>query len=340
MDARREGSFSEMLDAFHTRVSQLVRARQRAAATIKTVKTARDRLIRKLAAQHDELLATAQRDYARECGDIIMANLHIMKKGQSALSAADFFSEGGAMREIPLDPLKTPQQNAAKYYKEFSKAKTAEKYLSELMSQGERELEYLESVLEEIGLAEGERDLSEIRRELEQTGYLKAPKKVDGAGKRKGSDKPAESSPMFFMSSAGMQILAGKNNAQNDRLTLKTASKSDVWLHAQKTHGAHVIISCGGAAPDEATLNEAAAIAAYYSAARESGKVAVDYTLVKNVKKPPGSRPGMVVYTDQKTIIASPEDRPSGAAYSDLLRSVPCSSRNSLRNRNILPRMG
>ena len=300
LDVRREESFSDMLDGFYTKASQLARATQRAAATRKTVKTARDRLIRKLAAQHAELEITAQRDLSRECGDIIMANLHSMKKGQKTLRAQDFFSEDGAMRDIALDPLKTPQQNAARYYKEFSKAKTAEKFLSEQIRLGERELEYLESVLGEISLAEGERDLVEISRELAQAGYIKLHKL--------GKEKQQESAPIRFESSSGMHIYAGRNNAQNDRLTLKTAPKSDVWLHAQKIHGAHVVISCGGEAPDEATLHEAAAIAAYYSAARGSGKVPVDYTLVRHVKRQPGGRPGMVVYTGQKTIIATPDE--------------------------------
>jgi len=300
LDVRREESFSDMLEGFYTKASQLARAMQRAAATRKTVKTARDRLIRKLAAQRAELEITARRDFSRECGDIIMANLHSIKKGQITLRAQDFFSEDGATRDIALDPLKTPQQNAAKYYKEFSKAKTAEKFLSEQIKLGEGELEYLESVLGEISLAEGERDLGEISRELVQTGYIKMHKQ--------GKEKQPESAPMRFESSTGMLIYAGRNNAQNDRLTLKTAPKSDVWLHTQKIHGAHVIISCGGEEPDEATLQEAAVIAAYYSAARGSGKVPVDYTPVRLVKRQPGGRPGMVVYTGQKTIIVIPDE--------------------------------
>jgi len=301
LEVRREEDFSSMLDGYYTRASQIARTRQRASAAEKTVRNARDRLVRKLSAQREELERTARRDGSRECGDIIMANMHLMKKGQSLLSAQDFYSEDGGTREIALDPLKTPQQNAAKYYKDYTKARNAEKFLTEQIQLGESELEYLESVLGEIELAEGERDLSEIRRELEQTGYAKA--------QRKKKEKHKETSPMKFISSSGMQVLAGRNNTQNDKLTLKTAFKSDVWLHAQKRHGAHVIVSCGGAAPDEKTLGEAAAIAAYYSAARGGGKVPVDYTLVKYVKKPPGGRPGMVIYTNQKTIVAVPDEK-------------------------------
>ena len=304
IDTRQEESFSVMLDGYYTRSAQLGRIKQRASSVLKTVKTARDRLVRKLISQRAELDKTANRSELRECGDIITANLHIMKKGQRVLTAVDYFSEDGGMREIALDPLKTPQQNAAKYYKDYTKAKNAEKYLTEQIRLGENELAYLESVLDEVAIAESERDFADIRRELVQTGYVREKKQVN--------TKRPESAPMRFVSSAGLQILAGRNNTQNDKLTLKTALKSDVWLHTQKVHGSHVIISCGGAAPDEESLREAAAIAAYYSSARGGDKVPVDYALVKHVKKPSGGRPGMVIYTDYKTIIASPDEKLAG----------------------------
>ena len=175
------------------------------------------------------------------------------------------------------------------------------KHLTEQIAAGEGELGYLESVLAQLAIAGGEPDVGGIRRELEQTGYIRQ----QG---RKGKEKPPELKPLRFVSSSGVEILVGRNNLQNDRLALKTARKSDVWLHAQKIHGAHVVISCGGAEPDEVTLHEAAAIAAYYSEARRSGKTPVDHTLVRNVREPAGGQPGMVVYTDQKTIIASPDE--------------------------------
>jgi len=294
-------SFASMLDGFYTRTAQLDRVRQRASAMSKTVRNARDRLVRKLAAQREELKKTADREVLRECGDIITANMFAMKKGQSELIAADFYAEAdGATRKIALDIRKTPQQNAAKYYKDYTKAKNAEKFLTEQIVRGETELLYLESVLGDIALAEGERDLEDVRRELMQTGYLKTQKQ--------GKQKVKESAPMRFESSSGAQILAGRNNTQNDKLTLKIASKTDVWLHAQKIHGAHVIISCAEMPLDEATLYEAAAIAAYYSSSRAGGKVPVDYALVRHVKKPSGGRPGMVTYTDFKTIIVSPDE--------------------------------
>jgi len=294
-------SFSEMLDEFYTESARKRRVKQRAAAMSRTVKTARDRIARKLSQQHAELAKTAERDSLRECGDIITANFHNIRKGQNILAAQDFYSGDEAIREIALDPFRTPQQNAAKYYKDYTKAKNAAVYLSEQISMGESELIYLQSVIDQIEIADEEGDMSEIRAELEQTGYLKTQK--PGREKKKG-----EVSPMRFVSSTGLQILAGRSNIQNDRLTLKTADKSDVWLHVTKVHGSHVVISCRDQAADETSLLEAAAIAAYYSAARGAGKVPVDYTQVRNVRKQPGGRPGMVLYTQYKTIIATPDE--------------------------------
>ena len=302
-NVQREESFSKMLDAFFTRTAQIARIKQKASATEKTMKTARDKLIRKLTVQREELKKTADRDTLRECGDILTANLHNIRKGQTELVAEDFYSENGGMRKIALDPLKTPQQNAARYYKDYSKAKNAESFLTEQIRLGENELIYIESALGEISFIENERDLNEIRRELTQTGYIRARNK--DAGNKK-ADVP---SPMLFVSSTGMTIMAGKNNAQNDNLTLKIAAKTDIWLHAQKSHGAHVIIKGADAnAPDDVTLFEAATIAAFYSSARGGGKTPVDYAPVKYVKKPGGGRPGMVVYTDYRTIIVTPDE--------------------------------
>ena len=300
MNAEPEGGFSAMLDGFYTQTAQRARNRQRASAMVKIVRTAHERIARKLAVQHEELKKTAERNLLRECGDLIAANFHVMRKGQATLVAQDFFSSDGDVREILLDPLKTPQQNAAKYYKEYSKAKNAEKYLTEQIRLGENELIYLDSVDGELSLAESEEDLAEIRRELIQTGYIKAQKQE--------RQKQAASVPMRFVSSTGIQILAGRNNTHNDALTLKTARKSDVWLHTHKIHGSHVIIICNGGESDDTTLREAASIAAYYSGARLSGKTPVDYTLVKNVKKPPGGRPGNVIYTDYNTMLAIPDE--------------------------------
>ena len=296
----RNISFSAMLDSHFTLAAQRTRVNQRASAMLKMITTARERVSRKLAIQREEMKKAAGRDELRVCGDLITANIHLIGKGQTELITEDYYSENGSMRSIALDAKKNPQQNAARYYKEYAKAKSAEKYLAEQITYGENELAYLESVIDEIGRAEGERDLNEIRGELEQTGYCK--------GVERSKTRQAPAAPMRFLSSSGLEITVGKNNAQNDALTLKTALKSDVWLHAQKVTGSHVIIACGGSQPDTRSLSEAAAIAAFYSSARSSGKAAVDYAFVKHVKKPPGARPGMVIYSNYKTIFASPDE--------------------------------
>ena len=169
------------------------------------------------------------------------------------------------------------------------------------MEKGRRELEYLNSVLENISLAEGERDLQEIRQELSDTGYLRRPAKARAREKR------VAGKPMEFRSSAGLRISVGKNNSQNDQLTTKLAFKSDIWLHTQKIHGSHVILWTQGEAPDVQSLTEAAQLAAWFSQGREGKKVPVDYTPVKYVKKPAGARPGMVVYTTYQTAYVDPD---------------------------------
>ncbi len=293
--------FSALLDSFYTRRSNTERMRQKSQALTKSIKNAHDRVRRKLENQRAELKKTLGRERLRELGDIISANMHALQKGMSVFTAADYYAPDEGMVDIRLDPLKTPQQNAAKYYKDYSKAKNAETILKEQIKLGETELEYLKSVLEEILRAENERDLVEIKQELTQTGYIRPQK----TGKK---EKQPQVQFTRYLSSAGFDIRVGKNNVQNETLTHMLAYKTDVWLHAQKIPGSHVIISTNGREPDKASLSEAAALAAWFSQARENKKVPVDYTLVKYVKKIPGGRPGMVTYTDYKTILAEPSD--------------------------------
>lgn len=297
LETKAYADFATLLDDFYTKRDEEARRKRQAESLTKTVKNARDRLVRKLAAQRTELDATAGREPERRRGDLITANIYRLKKGDRLLTAQDFYNEN-ALVEIPLDPNKTPAQNAALYFKRYNKLKSAEAYLTEQITKGERELSYLESVLDELSRFSGSGELSEIRRELEDSGFLRKQK----TAKR---EKAPKLEPLRFTSDSGFTILAGRNNAQNDLLTLKLARRDDVWLHTQKIHGAHVIICCNGAEPDEETLNEAAAIAKRYSQAREGGKTPVDYTKVKYVKKPPGSLPGAVIYTDYKTIITN-----------------------------------
>ena len=294
-------AFSPMLDAFYETREQLERIRQRGADLQRAASSARDRACRKLALQEKEYAQTQDRDHLRVSGELITANLYRMERGQSLLRAQNYYEEGCPEVDIPLDPLLTPQQNAAKYYKRYAKAKTAEKYLREQMDLARRDLEYLESVLAEIAQAETEQDFLDIRAELREAGFLKK----QGKGKK---DKSRPAAPWEFRTSSGLRVLVGRNNRQNDKLTLKDADRRDLWLHTQKIHGSHVILRCAGQAPAEEDIVQAAMLAAWFSQARESGNVPVDYTEVRNVKKPAGGRPGMVIYTTCRTVNVTPEE--------------------------------
>ncbi len=300
-ELRKYETFGRLLDDFYeTRESQ-ERTRQKGQDLIKSVTSARDRTARKLENQRRERAKAMDRERLRQWGDIITSNLYAMERGMSRLRAVNYYDPDGGEVEIKLDPLLTPQQNAAKYYKEYNKAKTAEQALTVQIEKGGRELEYLNSVLENITLAEGERDLQEIRQELTETGYLRRP------SKSRGREKRVAGRPMEFRSTAGLRISVGKNNSQNDQLTTKQAFKSDIWLHTQKIHGSHVILWLEGGEADAQSLTEAAVLAAYFSQGREGRRVPVDYTPVKYVKKPAGARPGMVVYTTYQTAYVDPD---------------------------------
>ena len=294
-------SFSHLLDDFYEKREQAERVKQKGRDLLKTATTARDRVRRKLAAQEKELAACQDRDHLRICGELITANLYRMERGQSRLTAQNYYDENCADMDIPLDVRLSPQENAARYFKQYAKAKTAEKYLTAQLQKGGEELQYLESVLQELAQAESEQDFNDIRTELTDGGYLR------GRGKKQPGFQRA-SKPREFRSSAGLRILVGRNNRQNDRLTTKDAGKRDIWLHTQKIHGSHVILCTGGTEPDEQSLMEAASLAAYFSQAQSSTKVPVDYTPVKFVKKPAGAKPGMVVYTTYQTMLADPDE--------------------------------
>ena len=293
----RYDSFSEMLDAFYTRRDRAEQQRRRSHDLIKTVRTLRDRQQRKLAAQCEELRRTEGREDIRHQAELVTANIYRLRRGDRSLECEDYYDPACPVVHIELDPLKTPQQNAAALYKEYNKLKAAEQHLTVLTREGERQLDYLNSVLDELERAETDRDLSDIRRELTETGYIRARK----GGK---AERVKPQSPLKFVSDDGLEILAGRSNAQNDELTLKLARRTDYWLHTQRVHGSHVIIRCEGEEPPPRTLEQAAGIAAYYSQARGAGKVQVDYTMVRNVRKPSGALPGKVVYTDHKTMLA------------------------------------
>lgn len=297
-------TFGAMLDAFYGDRERSERVRQKGQELLRTLTNARDRAARKIQIQTKELTATETRDQDREKGDLITSNLYQMHKGMKTLETVNFYDPEAKEIVISLDPLLTPQQNAAKYYKRYNKAKTANVVLAQQLKKGKRELEYLESVLESVQRAEGERDLAEIRQELEESGYFKAQKGGKNGKKRK---RPLTNKPMEFRSSAGLRISVGRNNLQNDDLTCRMAYKSDLWLHVQKLHGAHVILWAEGREPDKGSIAEAAMLAVHFSQGREGKNVPVDYTPVKYVHKPNGARPGMVIYTTYQTAYMTPD---------------------------------
>ncbi|MGI5973474.1 MAG: Rqc2 family fibronectin-binding protein [Oscillospiraceae bacterium] len=301
-ELREYASFGALLDDFYETRERQERTRQRGEDLVRAVKNARDRTARKLENQRRELEATKDRERLRQLGDILTTNLHTLEKGRSTVRLQDYYDPECREVEITVNPLLTPQQNAARYYKEYNKAKNAESALTRQIERGESDLAYLESVLENLTLAEGERDLQEIRQELTDTGYLRRAAK---AAKR---EKRVTGKPMEFRTDSGLRVSVGKNNSQNDQLTLKLASKWDWWFHTQKIHGSHVILWTGGAEPDELSVAQAASLAAWFSQGREAGKVPVDFTPVKYVKKPAGAKPGMVVYTTYQTRMAPPDE--------------------------------
>ena len=298
-NCREAASFTELLDNFYIIRDGQAAMRQKSQAVRKTVQNLVARLKRKLAIQEKELTATFDRERLRQLGDILTANIHRIQKGQTKILCEDFYDENMAEIEISISPILSPQQNAAKFYKDYTKLKNAEKELTRQIELGETELQYLQSVLEELNRAQTEAELEEIRQELQAGGYLKS----DG-GKRR--VKQGKLPPMRFESTDGYPIYVGRNNRQNDELTFRSARKDDIWCHASKVHGSHVIISCGGTTPPDDTVTQAAQLAAYYSEATGGQNIPVDVTAVKQVKKLPGAKPGMVIYHTYRTVIVNP----------------------------------
>lgn len=297
---REMAGFGALLDAFYTVRDRRDAMRQKAQSVRKTVSNLRDRTRRKLAIQGRELEIARDRERLRQMGDLVTANLLAVARGQTQLTVEDFYDP--KMREvtIPLSAQLSPQQNAAKFYKDYAKAKNAEKELAKQIALGTTELAYLDSVLDELERAETEAELEEIRQELVCGGYLRPE-----AGRKRMRQSPSK--PMRFVSTQGYPIYVGRNNRQNDELTTKLAQKNDLWLHVQKLHGSHVIVPWTGAPVPDQTVTEAAELAVWYSQGRQGQNVAVDVTPVRFVKKPGGAKPGMVVYTQYRTVYVTPD---------------------------------
>lgn len=293
-------SFSELLDDYYYERDSIERMRVRSRDLLKLISNHIGRLSRKLNAQTAEQTKSKDREHLRICGDLLQANLYRIEKGAPFVDVENFYDENMETLRIKLDPAKSPAQNAQRYYKDYAKAKTADKMLRIQIEKGRQELLYLESVYDEIERAESERELSGIRQELISEGYIKPPK-----GKQK---PPKELSPREYKVADGFTVLVGRNNRQNDMLTLKLSHKNDLWFHTKDIPGSHTVLQTEGRQVSDEAILEAAQICAYFSKARESSQVPVDYTLIKFVSKPQGTPAGRVIYTDQHTLYVTPKN--------------------------------
>ena len=296
-EVRKFGSFSEMLDKFYSERSGADRMKQRSNDLFKFVTNLADRISRKLDVQRQELARSTERDILRVKGELILANLWMIEKGMTSVVLENYYDNCKPV-EVKLDPRLTPNQNAQHYFSEYRKADTAERMLKKFIEKGEAELSYIESVFDLLSRARTDDEVVAIREELVAQGYLK--------NHRKNNQKPVKLAPKEYISSDGFRILCGRNNIQNDKLTFKDSRKHDIWLHTQKIHGSHTVIVTEGREVPETTIQQAAIVAAYNSKARESSLVPVDYTEIKNVKKPSGSAPGKAVYEHYKTAYVRP----------------------------------
>lgn len=293
-------SFCALLDAFYFERDRALRAKRKAGDLYKALNTLKERTARKISNQQAELNACADKEQLRIFAELINANQYALQKGAAFYEVPNYYAENQPVR-IRANPALSPAQNAQKYYKAYKKAHTAEKMLGQLIDKGEQELLYFDSVLDILSRADTESELSLIRQELIDGGYLKRKK----GGKLR---LPKEMPPYRFQTSEGFTVLVGRNNVQNDKLTLKTAKNYDMWLHTQNFAGSHTIILSENREITDKAVVEAAEIAAFFSSAKGAQKVPVDYTLIKNIKKPAGAKPGKVIYHVYNTLYVTPKN--------------------------------
>ena len=292
-------SFSALLDTFYAGRAAAERMRVKGHDLLKVLQNSMERVGRKLNVQKQELAAAANRETLRLYGDLINASMHLVPTGAASAELINYYDENCAPITVPLDPALSAAANAQKYYKDYRRAQTAERMLTDRIAAGEQELGYLESVFDSLSRAATTRELDELRAELEAEGYLRRQR-----GKQK---PPPPMKPLTFRTDDGFIIYVGRNNLENDRLTLRVAKGSDYWLHTKNIPGSHVIVVCEGQTPPDRTLEQAAILAATHSKAADSVQVPVDYALARYVKKPSGAKPGMVIYTDNRTAYVNPD---------------------------------
>lgn len=296
-------SLSQAVESFFASRDAHDRLAQKSASTTKLIANNIERCQKKIALHTENIRKAQNRDKYKIFGDLLTANLYRIEQNQTSIKVENYYSEALETIEIPLKPELSPSKNAQRYYKLYAKAKATEKHANEQLKNAKDELEYLETVLDAVNRASEYTDISEIREELSEQSYI-----PQNNSKKKKSTK--KSAPLEFASSEGYTILVGRNNKQNDELTIKSAFSTDMWLHTKNIPGSHVLIRTNGTGevPDN-TLVEAATIAAYYSKAQKGTGIPVDYTLVKNIRKPNGSKPGFVIYETNYTVYVTPDEK-------------------------------
>ncbi len=303
---------STLLDVFYEQRDRQENIKSRAQDILKLLSNASARITKKIELQRESLSQCVNKDEWKRCGDLITANIYNLKKGQTSVTLVNYFDPDTPEIKLELDSRYSPSQNAQLYYKKYNKAKSAEIMLTEQIEKAQKELEYIDTVFESLAKAQTEADLSQIREELSITGYGKKLENLRRIiGKNKNDAKKPKNKqlvPLKFKTSGGFEVLCGKNNLQNDYITTGLASKDDFWFHIKKAPGSHVVMRCGKLEPSERDFTECAMIAAYYSSQKEQPQAPVDYTRVKNVKKPSGSKPGFVVYETNYTAFVTPDE--------------------------------
>ena len=293
---QRYSTLSEAVDSFYFEKDKVQRIKERSHGLKIKLNNLLEKALKKKAQQEEKFLECADMEKYRIYGELLTANIFLIKKGARSVTVQNYYDNFQPL-EIPLDNTISPSANAQKYFKQYNKLKTASKMISDLMSEAEKEIDIFSSLLESLEKCETESDLNDIKQELTDLGYIKPSKE---------KHKKVASKPMHFVSSSGIDIFVGKNNLQNDELTMRFADSDDLWLHVKDTHGSHVIVRSD--MPDNKTIEEAALLAAYYSKAKLSSVVPVDATKRRFVKKPSGSLPGKVIYSNHQTYFITPSE--------------------------------
>ncbi|SET80908.1 Predicted component of the ribosome quality control (RQC) complex, YloA/Tae2 family, contains fibronectin-binding (FbpA) and DUF814 domains [Oceanobacillus limi] len=292
------GTTNEMLDQFYSGKAERDRVKQQAKDLYRFIKNEKEKNERKLKKHHKTLQKAENAELYQKKGELLTAHMHLVSQGDTTISVVDYYDPDQKEMEIELNPNKTPSENAQSFFKTYQKLKTSKKVVEKEIIKTHEEITYLDQLLQQIDVASVD-DIEEIREELRDEGYLKKQKQ------NKKKNKPSKPNPEQYIATDGTLILVGKNNKQNEYVTMKVAHRDEVWLHTKDIPGSHVVIRETN--PSEETIFEAAQLAAYYSKSGSSSSVPVDYTKIRHVKKPNGAKPGFVTYENQKTVFVTPD---------------------------------